>query len=123
MNDAAAVGFFEGVRDFDGDFYGFISGERLVCEASVERLAFEVLHDEEVDSILRADVVKDADVRMLQAGNGFGFAIETGAEFGVCAEMRRENFDGDDALETSVAGFVDFSHAAGAHGGLDFIGP
>ena len=121
MNDAAAVGFFEGVRDFDGDFYGFISGERLACEASVERLAFEVLHDEEVDSILRADVVKDADVRMLQAGNGFGFAIETGAQFGVGAEVRRKNFDGNDALETSVAGFVDLSHAAGADGGLDFV--
>jgi len=121
VNDAAAVGFFEGVRDFDGDFYGFISGERLVCEASVERLAFEVLHDEEVDSILRADVVKDADVRMLQAGNGFGFAIETGAEFSVGAEMRRENFDGNDALEASIAGFVDLAHAAGADGGLDFV--
>ena len=35
--------------------------------------------------------------------------------------MRREYLDGDDAIEASVAGAINLSHAAGADGGLNLV--
>ena len=41
---------------------------------------------------MRADFVEDADVRMIQAGDGVGFAVEPLAGFRVIGEMRSEDF-------------------------------
>ena len=45
--------------------------------------AFQVFHDQEMDSILLADVVQGADVRMVQAGDGSGFALESFTQLGL----------------------------------------
>ena len=50
-------------------------------EAVSQGLAFQVLHDQVVDAILVADIVQRADVRVVQAGNRLGFAVETLAQF------------------------------------------
>jgi hypothetical protein len=36
-------------------------------------------------AVLAADVVKSADVRMLEPGNGAGFALESLFSIGICA--------------------------------------
>ena len=69
-----------------------------------ERLAFEIFHHQIIGSVLVADVVEGADVGMIQAGNGFCFALESLAQFGAVREMIGQNFDGDDAIEAGVAG-------------------
>ena len=38
-------------------------------------------------------------------------------------KMRRQNFDGDDAVQARVAGAVHLAHPARANGGEDFVGP
>ena len=43
----------------------------------LERFAFHVFHDEEVDVALLADVVKRADVRMIEASDRTGLAQQT----------------------------------------------
>ena len=50
--------------------------KRPVLEAVGQRLAFEVLHDQKIGTVLMTDVVERADVRMAQAGYGFGFPVE-----------------------------------------------
>ena len=37
--------------------------------------------------------------------------------------MRRQNLDGDDAVEARIAGTIHFAHAASAERGLDLIRP
>jgi hypothetical protein len=71
---------------------------------------------------LRADIVERADVGMIEAGDGFGFALEAGFQGGVVGEVGGEDFDGDFAAEAGVAGAIDFAHAACADGGKDFVG-
>jgi hypothetical protein len=66
-------------------------------------------------------VEERADVRMIQAGDGFGFAVKTFAQLGTVGEMSGKNLDGDDALEARVAGFVHLSHSARTDGGENFI--
>jgi hypothetical protein len=70
-----------------------------------------------------ADVEKRADVWMIQAGDGARFTLESFAQFGTIRKMRRQNFDGDDAIESRVAGAVHLTHPAGAYAGEDFVGP
>ncbi len=62
-------------------------------------------------------------MRMIQAGDGFCFALEALAQFGAAREMRGQNFDRDDAIEARVTRFVHFSHSARADGGENFIRP
>ena len=71
---------------------------------------------------MRADVVKMADVRVIQRRDGTGFALEAVLKFGTGGKMRGENLDGDGAVEAGVIGAVDFAHAAGAERGLNFVG-
>ena len=106
VHDAAFVGGFEGVGDLVGDAQSGV--ER---HGSFGRLAFDVFHHQ----VIGADVVDLADVGMVERGDGFGFALEAFGELG------GGDFDGDVAVEAGVVGAVDFAHAAGADGGLDFV--
>jgi hypothetical protein len=58
---------------------------------------------------------------MIQRRDGAGFAFETEVGFGFFGEMLGEDFDGDGAVEASVARGVDFTHAACAQAGLNFV--
>ncbi len=78
---------------------------------------FEMLHDEEVDGVFAADVVEGADVRVIEAGDGLCFALEALCESDIA------DFDGDDAFEPGVAGFVDFAHASCSEQGDDLVWP
>jgi hypothetical protein len=76
-----------------------------------------VLHDEEVDGVFAADVVEGADVGMVEAGDGSCFAFEA------LGEAALAYLDGNGSVQPSVAGFVDFAHAACAERGDDFVRP
>ena len=69
-----------------------------------ERLALEMLHHQEVDAVLAADVVERADVRVVQRGDRAGLALEAFADVGIAGERGREDLDGDRAIEARVAG-------------------
>ncbi len=68
------------------------------------------------DQIVRADIVELADVGVVEGGDDSRFALEA---FG---EVFFGDFDGYDAVEARVAGFVDFAHASGAERSQDFVG-
>jgi hypothetical protein len=63
-----------------------------------------------------------ADVRMIQRGNGAGFALKTLLEFGIVGEVSGENLDRNNAIEARVFRAVYLPHAAGTQRGLNFIG-
>ncbi len=58
---------------------------------------------------------------MVERGQDFGFALETGQPLGVVHEGVGQDLQGDIAVQLGVAGLIDFAHAAGANGGDDFI--
>ena len=91
-------------------------------EAEPYGLAFQILHDQEVDPVLLADVMERADVRMVQARDRLGFPLEPLAEIGIVGHMRQEHLDGDGAVQAGVGGLVDLAHAPSAEGRLDFVG-
>ena len=60
---------------------------------------------------------------VIQAGDGFCFALESLAQFRAVGEMSRKNFDRDNAIEARVARFIHFAHSARTDRGENFIRP
>ena len=55
------------------------------------------------------NLIQRADTRMIQRRNGPRFALKSLAKVGPIREMSGQNFDGNDAIQARVSGFVDFS--------------
>ena len=106
MGDALLVRGVERVANLHRVLQRLIDRQR-----PLERRALDVLHHQ----VIRPDIVKLADVRMIQRRDGAGFALETLAELGL------GNLDGDDAIKARVAGLIHFAHPAGAERGKDFV--
>ena len=86
MDDARAVRFVERRRDLDRRPERLVDRQRALRQPIRQRLAFEILHDEERGAILFADVVQRADVRMIELRDRAGLAIEALAELRVGGE-------------------------------------
>ena len=87
---------------------GFARRIRLLFDwqRAFERGAFDEFHHH----VIRADVVELADCGWLNAATARASCLKRSEN---CA---LRDFDGDDAVEAGVAGFVDFAHAACAEG-------
>jgi hypothetical protein len=70
-----------------------------------------------------AYVMEGTDVGMIQARDGTGFSLKSFPQFSTISKMVRQNFDGDDTVQTGVFGAVNLTHPSGTHSGEDFIGP
>ena len=64
------------VRDLDGDRERLIQRQRPLLQPLGQRVALQVLHHQEVDPVLGADVMERADVRVVQTGDGLRLALE-----------------------------------------------
>src|ERR1700722_1426984 len=95
--------------------------QRTLLEPLVQCLAFQVLHHQEVDPIVMANVVQRADVRMAQAGDGLSFALEAFMELRITGEMFGQDFDGDSPVEPRVASAVYLAHAARTNNRNDLV--
>ena len=76
--------------------------------------AFDAFHHKIVQAILAADIVKHANVRMIQPGDRFRFALKTLLACRIGTHLLGENLYGHGAAQAFVRGTVDFAHAASA---------
>ena len=58
--------------------------------------------------------MQGADVGMIQRRNGARFALKALLQIGVGSKMRRQNLDGNGAVQSGVLGAIDPSHASSA---------
>ena len=112
---------FERLCDLPGYRDRLVNGDRTFLDPLRQRLALDVLHDEEIDAVLLAHVIKGADVRMVELRNHLGFTLEARLAFGALGQVLREDLDGNRPVEPSVLGFVDLAHAPLADWGEDFV--
>jgi hypothetical protein len=66
----------EGVGDFDSVLQRLLDQQRPLLQPFGKRLPRQVFHDEEIDVALVADVVKHANVGMIQRSDGSRFTFE-----------------------------------------------
>jgi hypothetical protein len=62
---------------------GFIDRNQPLCDAVSERRPLDQLHDERLQAIGLFEPVDVRDVRMIQRGQDFGFALKTRKSFGI----------------------------------------
>ena len=109
MRNSLAVRLVQRAGNLDRKPQRLIQRQRSLLQPLAQRLAIEVFHDEKIRVLLTADIVEHADVGMIHAGHGARFAFKPLAQFGVAREVRRQNSDGDRAVEPRVSRFVDFA--------------
>ena len=71
-----------------------------------------MLHDEEVDAVLLADVVNVQMCGWFERRDGSRLAFEALTQIGVAGVLGTEHLDGDRPTEARVAGSVHLPHAA-----------
>ncbi len=121
MDDAVPMRVVERVGHLARDAHRLVDAElRLAVELLAKRLALDVGHDVERQSVGRAGVEQRQDVRMLERRRRLDLDGEPlGAEHG--GELRLEHLDRDLAIVLEVRGEVDGGHAAGAQLPLDSV--
>ena len=109
------------IRHFHADFQHFIQRQRTFSQPLRDRLPFEQLHHQVVDSILRADVVEVANVGMIQGGDSPGLTLQPLPQLRGRGKMGGKNFDGHLAVQASVVRAIHFAHAACSKRCDDFV--
>jgi hypothetical protein len=114
MNDTRVMSGVEAVGDFDADFEEAFEFERARGDQVFECRAVERFHGDEGAAIVFTNVVDGADIGMAQRACGAGFAFEAFERSWIACEIFGEKFEGDEATEASVFGFVNNAHATAA---------
>jgi hypothetical protein len=76
MNDTLSVSLIERISNLDRVLQEQIDRQRAARNALRERLAFQVLHDEEVDALVMSEIEQRADVGMIEGRNNARFSLE-----------------------------------------------
>ena len=122
VHDAVAVREVEARGDLGRDPGRVHRREAALCPEDVaERLALDVLHDDEVRAVLLAVVVDADDVGVVEPRRVLRLAAEPLDEAGVARELGEEDLDRDLAVELPVARQEDVGHAAPRDRPLDLV--
>jgi hypothetical protein len=121
MDDAAFMGVLEGFADLFGDRQGFIGRDWAGLNAIGEGRSFDKFHNQSVGSGGIFETIDGRDVGVIEGGEKFGFAAETGEAIVVDGDRSGENLQGYLAAEFAVEGAVDFAHSADAEQGIHFM--
>jgi len=104
----------ERVRNLYGDGEKSFRFQRTPSDAMFQGRAVQKLHGNESLPVLLADVVNRADVGVIQCRCGLGFALKAGERLRVACNVLWQEFEGDEAVQPGVLGFVDHAHPATA---------
>ena len=123
VSDALAMRLVERVGNFYRVLQDLLDRQRTFLQSLRERFAFQVFHHQKINFVLMSCVVERADVGMIQAGDGFCFAVESLAQIRAVGEMSGQNFYRDNSVEAGIAGPVHLAHSARTDSGENFVWP
>ena len=112
MNHTTAMRAFQTLADIGPVLQNLRNRKRAFGQTIGQSFTFQKFHDQVVGSILMANIVERANVGMVQGGDGSRFSVESLLGFGVLGQMVGKDFYSDGAVEASVEGAIDLSHAA-----------
>ena len=76
VDDFCAMCLVQPVRDLNAVLQSLVEWERAFLQSLRERLSLDVLHDDEIDTVLLADIVERADVRVIELRDRLGLTLE-----------------------------------------------
>ena len=95
MDDALLVRGFERLGDLLRDLKRLVDRDRAARNALRQIVALDEFHHERRDARALFEAVDGGDVRMIQRGEDFGFAMEPCEPIVVSGERWRQDLDGD----------------------------
>ena len=110
-------------RNFDGVCERLVERHPAACQSRGKGVAVEVLHDEEVDLIVRADVVQRADVRMGKRGDCPRLAAQPRAHMLIERSTGREKLERHPAIEAGVTRAEHLTHPSRPDEPFDTVRP
>ncbi len=119
MDDAPGVGGGQPRDNLRRVIDGATVGKAAPTKLVAERLSFEQLRDDKRLVVMRADVVDDENVRVVEGGRGARFLLKLPQR--VRAGRRGEHFDGDVPLQARIARAVHFAHPPGTNDAEDLV--
>jgi len=114
VDDTFCMGCVERIGDLDGEGQDQFRLHRTPRYAMLQRQPIEKLHSDEGLSLLVINLADRANVRMIQCGGSFGFALKTGECLLVLGYVVGQELEGDKAAEFNILSFVNHSHTAAA---------
>jgi hypothetical protein len=87
----------------------------------LQSLPIEILHGDERLPVLVVDFVDGADVRVIQRGGSFGFALKAAQRLRIFRYLHGQEFEGNKPAELDILGLVDDTHAATAEFSNDAV--
>ena len=111
----------ERVGDLRADTSNLLNEQRLLADATVERLAFDKLHHQKMNALVLADFVDLRHAGMVQGGCRFGFDLEPAHATGILGHNHGQHLERHAPIEPGVRRQVHFAHAALAQTGDNAI--
>lgn len=121
MHDAPGVGGIERIGNLDAKLKQLIQLERPSLDATLQRLAFQQLHGDEVLALELVDFVNRADIGVVQGRGGACLALEALNRSRVPGVLVGQELEGNAATQLGVFGAVHHSHTAAAQPIQNFI--
>jgi hypothetical protein len=101
---------FEGFSDLEGQFQGFLNGDRTAFDSVRECIPFHRLHDKKVGSTGLFQAVNGSYVGMIERCEQLGFPLETRNAIRVLCEFFRHDFDGYISAKDLILCPIDLPH-------------
>jgi hypothetical protein len=111
VNDAAFMRRFQRLGDLSRDGHRFLQSHRSLRDPIGERQPIDKLQNERARTAGVFDAVNMRDMGMIERGEHFRLTLKPRQAIAIGREGLREDLQGDVALETSIAGAVDLTHA------------
>ncbi len=112
VDDALGMRGIERLGDVNADREQLLHLQRTIADEMLQRLAFQILHDDVGLIAFFADVINGADVGMIQGRRGLGLTPEAAERCGVASDIFRKEFQGDETMQARVFGLVNHAHPA-----------
>ena len=122
MDDALLVRRFERFGDLSGDRQRLVDRQWPLRNAVRQGRAVDELHHERIHAGRVFEPVDGRDVRVIERGEDFGFALKAGQPVRVCRDRRGQDLHRDLALQPGVRRAIDLAHAARAERREDVVG-
>jgi hypothetical protein len=110
MDDAFCMRGIERVGNLASQLKNLVELQRPGSDALAQSLTLQVLHGQEWTSIDPANVIKRADIRMIQRRGGTGLALGPLQPCVIFGIIIRQKFKR--SAESRVFGFVNYAHTA-----------
>ncbi len=124
VDDRTTVRRLHGLGDLAGDTQGIVDRQGAASDPILERLPLEVLHDQEERRLrLRPDVVKSADVGVLELRDGPRLTLEPAPVGVVRGQFPGQDLDGHGSPQPRVFRSIHLTHAPLAEERNDLVGP